>query len=211
MGTNATTSVPSYVAGEVLTAADLNVTNSGIPVFADSTARTNGFGGTGEKTLAEGQYAYLEDDNKTYVYDGAAWKEVGGGSFVSYTPTITNGTLGNGTLTARYAQVGNLVFTKILFTLGSTSTVGTDLQFSLPVTAASTANTQLVPVGMSLLEDTGVENFIGGARLYTTTTVAPYPFDPSSSKFRIGGLSATAPFTWGSTDKIGVHFWFEAA
>jgi hypothetical protein len=80
MGANATTSVPSYVAGEVLTAADLNVTNSGIPVFADSTARTNGFGGTGEKTLAEGQYAYLESDNKTYVYDGAAWKEVGAGS-----------------------------------------------------------------------------------------------------------------------------------
>jgi len=52
MGANATTSDPSYVAGEVLTAADLNVTNSGIPVFADSTARTNGFGGSGEKTLA---------------------------------------------------------------------------------------------------------------------------------------------------------------
>jgi len=87
MGANATTSVPSYVAGEVLTAADLNVTNSGIPVFADSTARTNGFGGTGEKTLAEGQYAYLEDDNKTYVYDGAAWKEVGGAGLVLISST----------------------------------------------------------------------------------------------------------------------------
>jgi hypothetical protein len=82
MGANATTSVPTYVAGEVLTAADLNVTNSGIPVFADSTARTNSFGGTGEKTLAEGQFAYLEDDNKTYYYDGAAWQELGGAGLV---------------------------------------------------------------------------------------------------------------------------------
>lgn len=82
MGANATTSVPTYVAGEVLTAADLNVTNSGIPVFADSTARTNGFGGTGEKTLAEGQYAYLESDDKTYVYDGSSWKQVGGSGLV---------------------------------------------------------------------------------------------------------------------------------
>jgi len=82
MGANATTSVPSYVAGEVLTAADLNVTNSGIPVFSDSTARTNGFGGTGEKVLAEGQYAYLESDNKTYVYDGAAWQQVGAAGLV---------------------------------------------------------------------------------------------------------------------------------
>jgi hypothetical protein len=57
MGANAVTTVPVYTAGEVLTAADLNITNSGIPVFADSTARDAAFGGTGEKTLAEGQFA----------------------------------------------------------------------------------------------------------------------------------------------------------
>jgi hypothetical protein len=77
MGANATTFVPAYVAGEVLTAADLSVTNSGIPVFADSTARTAAFGGTGEKVLAEGQYAYLESDNSTSVYDGSNWISVG--------------------------------------------------------------------------------------------------------------------------------------
>jgi hypothetical protein len=65
------------VSGEVLTAADLSVTNSGIPVFADSTARDAAFGGTGEKTLAEGQYAYLESTKATQFYDGAAWQPVG--------------------------------------------------------------------------------------------------------------------------------------
>lgn len=77
MGVNATTFVPTYVAGEVLTAANLNVTNSGIPVFADSTARDAAFGGTGEKVLGEGQYAYLESTNATQFYDGAAWQPVG--------------------------------------------------------------------------------------------------------------------------------------
>jgi hypothetical protein len=77
MGANATTFVPAYVAGEVLTAADLSVTNSGIPVFADGTARDAAFGGTGEKVLAEGQYAYLESTNATQFYDGAAWQAVG--------------------------------------------------------------------------------------------------------------------------------------
>ena len=77
MGANAVTTVPVYTAGEVLTAADMNITNSGIPVFADSTARTAAFGGTGEKVLAEGQYAYLESDNSTSVYDGANWVSVG--------------------------------------------------------------------------------------------------------------------------------------
>jgi hypothetical protein len=83
MGANAVTTVPVYTAGEVLTAADLNITNSGIPVFADSTARTAAFGGSGEKVLAEGQFAYLESDNTTYYYDGAAWQAVATTSAVS--------------------------------------------------------------------------------------------------------------------------------
>ena len=77
MGANAVTTVPVYVAGEVLTAADLNITNSGIPVFASSVERDAAFGGTGEKTLAEGQFAYLEGTNTTQYYDGAAWQAVG--------------------------------------------------------------------------------------------------------------------------------------
>jgi hypothetical protein len=77
MGANAVTTVPVYVAGEVLTAADLNITNSGIPVFAGTVERDAAFGGTGEKTLAEGQYAFLEDSNTTQFYDGASWQPVG--------------------------------------------------------------------------------------------------------------------------------------
>lgn len=84
MGANATTFVPAYVSGEVLTAADLTVTNSGIPVFADSTARDAAFGGTGEKVLAEGQYAYLESTNATQYYDGATWQPVGASAGLVY-------------------------------------------------------------------------------------------------------------------------------
>jgi hypothetical protein len=77
MGLNATTFVPAYTSGEVLTAADLTVTNSGVPVFADTTARDAGFGGTGEKVLAEGQLCYLESTNKVQYYDGSAWANLG--------------------------------------------------------------------------------------------------------------------------------------
>ena len=79
MGPNATTSVPGYTSGDVLTAANLNITNSGIPVFADAAARDAAFDGTGEKTLAEGQFAFLEDTNATQYYDGSVWVAVGGG------------------------------------------------------------------------------------------------------------------------------------
>jgi hypothetical protein len=77
MGANAVTTVPVYVAGEVLTAADMNITNSGIPVFATTVTRDAAFGGAGEKTLAEGQFAYIEATNTTQYYDGAAWQSVG--------------------------------------------------------------------------------------------------------------------------------------
>jgi hypothetical protein len=77
MGANAVTSVPTYVAGQVLDASRLNVTNSGVPVFADTTARDAGFGGTGEKTLAEGQLCYLESTNKVQFYDGTSWANLG--------------------------------------------------------------------------------------------------------------------------------------
>ena len=78
MGANAQTSVPTFTAGEVLTAANMNISaRTGIPVFVDTTARDAAFGGTGEKALAEGQFAYIEATNATQYYDGAAWQAVG--------------------------------------------------------------------------------------------------------------------------------------
>jgi len=78
MGANAQTSVPTFTAGEILTAANMNISaRTGIPVFADSAARDAAFGGTGEKTLAEGQFAFLEDTDTTQYYDGSTWQAVG--------------------------------------------------------------------------------------------------------------------------------------
>jgi len=77
MGANAQTSVPAFTAGQVLTAAQVTQINTGIPVFASSTERDAAFGGSGEKTLAEGQFAYLEDTDAVQVYDGTSWATVG--------------------------------------------------------------------------------------------------------------------------------------
>ena len=91
MGANAVTTVPVYTAGEVLTAADMNITNSGIPVFATTVTRDAAFGGAGEKTLAEGQFAYIEATDQTMYYSGASWLALGGklGQVVSTTKTDT--------------------------------------------------------------------------------------------------------------------------
>lgn len=77
MGANAVTTTYDFTAGEVLTAAQMDNVNCGIPVFATTTTRDAAFGGTGEKVLAEGQFAYIEATNTTQYYDGAAWQSVG--------------------------------------------------------------------------------------------------------------------------------------
>jgi hypothetical protein len=83
---NTQTSVPAFTSGQVLTAQQMMDVNTGIPVFATTTTRDAAFGGTGEKVLAEGQYAYLESTNATQFYDGSSWQTVGGGlTFISST------------------------------------------------------------------------------------------------------------------------------
>lgn len=88
MGANAQTSVPAFTSGQVLTAQQQTEINTGIPVFATTTTRDAAFGGTGEKTLAEGQFAYIEASNTTQYYDGTAWQTVGGGLTLISTTTI---------------------------------------------------------------------------------------------------------------------------
>jgi hypothetical protein len=77
MGANAQTSVPAFVTGQVLTAQQQTEINTGIPVFATTVTRDAAFGGTGEKTLAQGQYAYIEATSTLQVYTGSAWVNAG--------------------------------------------------------------------------------------------------------------------------------------
>jgi hypothetical protein len=77
MGANAQTSVPTFTTGQVLTAAQQNLINTGVPVAAGTAERDGLFGGSGEKTLAEGQLVYVESLNVVQYYDGAAWATVG--------------------------------------------------------------------------------------------------------------------------------------
>jgi len=88
MGANATTSVPVYASGEVLTAANLNITNSGIPVFATTVTRDAAFGGTGEKTLAQGQTCYIEATSTYQTYNGSAWVTFPNGLTLIKTQTV---------------------------------------------------------------------------------------------------------------------------
>ena len=135
MGANAQTAVPAFTAGQVLTAAQQTQINTGIPVFATTTTRDAAFGGTGEKTLAEGQFAYLESTNATQYYDGSTWQ-----------PVASSGT-----------KIGQVVSTNLATTFSTTSTSYTDITgLSVTITPTLASSKVLVLVNLSVSADTNV-------------------------------------------------------
>ena len=116
---NTHTAVPLFVANQVLTAAQQNISaGTGVPVFATTVTRDAAFGGS-NKALAEGQLCYLEDSNIVQYYTGAAWATVG--------PT-----------SAGVVQVKSTTVTASTFSTSSSSLVDiTGLSVSITPTSAS--------------------------------------------------------------------------
>jgi hypothetical protein len=135
MGANAQTAVPAFVAGEVLTAAQMTQVNTGIPVFATTVTRDAAFGGTGEKTLAQGQYAYIEATSALMVYSGSAWLPAGGGlTYITQaTPSAVNSVSIDNCFTSTYQNY--------LVTISNTALVGTNAGMHFRLRASSTDST----------------------------------------------------------------------
>lgn len=123
-------------------------------------------------------------------------------AWTSYTPTLTNITLGNGTVVARYLQIGKTITVSFLFTAGSTTTYGGAFSVSLPVTAQ--AGNASLAVGGCLANPAGTR-FACVAGLASTTTVS-FALPGGGS---VG--SPSAPGTWGTTSVMGFTITYEAA
>ena len=139
-----------------------------------------------------------------------------GGAWTTWTPTWTNLTLGSGTVTALYKQVGKTVHFNLRFVMGAGSAVGTAPNFTLPLTASSTTydNTKNNIIGQSWAEDVGVANFAGVVAMQgSLTTAAPLAYNQSVSATYITQSSYTAsvPFSFGSGDYFVCAGTYEAA
>jgi hypothetical protein len=128
-----------------------------------------------------------------------------GGVWSTWSPTLTNVTLGTGsTVTARYMQMGKLVFVQLQIILGSSGAdVTGELIFSLPVTARATTP---IVWGSGLVLDASIS---GGHRSVIvqakTTTTA------SLINYNGGVVDATTPFDFTNSDQVRVAFFYEAA
>ncbi len=143
----------------------------------------------------------------------------------SYTPTWTSSgtapSLGNGTLTGAYTQIGKLVEARIAITFGSTTTYGTgNFYFSLPVTAKAISSANAMHVAMQLgtgtIADTGVNYYPAAPRFVDVNKIEVGVFTTLSGANPVyahtgSAMSATVPFTMGNTDGVYLTIRYEAA
>jgi len=110
-------SIAGHTSATIVTVANLQISNGVLNSANAVTSTSIADGAIQPKALVTG------------TGSGWAWQ--------TWSPSLSNLTLGNGTQIAKYIQIGKTVFVRYKFLLGSTSSVGTSPTISLPVTAIS--------------------------------------------------------------------------
>jgi hypothetical protein len=129
------------------------------------------------------------------------------GGYTDWTPTYSGFTLGNGTLIARYSQVGKTVRFSWQVTFGSTTAFTSSYPtISLPVTL-SVHSAQI----SARYEDTGAQVYLQNLYLNDSGTFYLITNNTAGTYLVEGSVSATVPFTWTTNDKILVSGTYEVA
>lgn len=202
-----------FAAGDVLTANDVDgyLMRQTAMTFADASARDTALSGV----LDEGMIAYLEDVNRYTFYDGSNWLDIVAGSsagiWTAYTPSFTNLTVGNGTLSAAYCRVNDFVAVRVSLLFGSTTSMSGQPFFSLPV--AATANLiQDTPLGKLRMLDAGSANYVGHVEINGSGVVGLYTNAVVNAPF-VGRYTVNTvdPMTWTTNDTFWTYFTYRVA
>ena len=158
-------------------------------------------------------------DNTAYVKDGASAirtlgsaidTSVGTGllAWQTYAPVLGGGWAnGNGVWAARYAQIGKIVHVAAFFTIGTTTTKGTTMTISLPVTASNSARQTNGAAYCVIAGNTYplimINSSTGNVQIGTSVASATYT--------TFNAITATTPATWATSDVVYVGLTYEAA
>jgi hypothetical protein len=129
------------------------------------------------------------------------------GGWTSFTPTLINLTLGNGTLSAKYCQIGKTVHYAGRIAFGSTTSVtGSPMAAALPITS----NSYNSLYGVCQFLDTGV-NYLNGITSLGGGSVAFGVQNTAGTYSTFAFTSSTIPFTWTTSDEIVWYTIYEVA
>jgi len=159
---------------------------------------TPGTATAGEVLTAAFWNANVRDNLDVLAPLSAAW--------TAYTPTFTNLTIGNGSRSSAYIQIGKTVIYSGRLDWGSTtSATASDTIVSLPVAPTQTMAER--SRGSAYFVDAGTRGYVGVCYMPTTTTMA---FTHTESG-NFGGVNGTNPFTWTTNDNLTWTIVYQAA
>jgi len=122
------------------------------------------------------------------------------GSWVSFTPSWNNLTIGNGTDQWYYAVVNETLFITGRTTFGSTSSISGAVQMEIPYGTGIMNVSQ--PVGSANYLESGGDNYNGVVTTQSGTTLGFREFNVTGSLITQANIFAGSPFTWGTDDQI---------
>lgn len=128
----------------------------------------------------------------------------------AYTPTWGNtgtaNSLGNGTITGNYIQIGKLVLFDLSLVFGSTTTSGNGgWTFTVPVAGP-------VAYGFTvLMGDASAGLFYGGSTVALNTTTFYVEAVDNATPARFTLVSVSTPFTWTTSDSINIRGFYFAS
>lgn len=160
-------------------------------------------------------------DDQLYHFSNGLWHLASvftpntGGTWISYTPTWTETagvqpSLGNGSLTGFYYQLGKFVVCTIKLIAGTTTTFGNSSNvwlFSLPVTAATAS----IAFGMSSNSSNAPNNVVTWGYQSDINHMAAWGYTPTGGSGLIQFMNSNQPLTWTSVAHINVSCLYEAA
>jgi hypothetical protein len=129
------------------------------------------------------------------------------GAWTSFTPTWVNVTVGNATNQGKYCQIGKVVFVKINFIFGSTTSFTGSIQVTNPI--AGTGTIGGFQSGIRIL-DAGTAFYQGFCGVFTSVTEALIA-NVAGTYPALAVINATTPFTWATNDEIQFSYWYEVA
>lgn len=151
----------------------------------------------------EGLYFSSTTDGILYRSTGSAWAPRDS-DWIVWTPTISAGagtfSVGNGTLTARYRWQGGRILWMFRLVLGSTSSIGTNSSFTLPVNAESTFSAYAI-VGRGTLGVTNGSAVVDGVAYRSAASQAVViigTWNVANTYPGVTGVTAAIPFGWGA-------------
>lgn len=133
------------------------------------------------------------------------------GAWITYVPVWSALTVGNGTLTAKYIQIGKVVYFTIKLIWGSTTSIAGAPSISLPTTASSdySFNHKL---GVCVFKDTSASLLYTGFALWSSSTfIGLYHVLANGTYASYEASSASAPFTWAVNDIISIDGEYETS